>query len=345
MQKTKPAITIRQLAQATGVSVCTVNKALTGKPRISAQTRQKVMRAAERLGYHANPLARALSRRTLTLGVVYPKAWPRFYEPLVDGIRQRMKTLQDFNVTLSAHSVDGFSLGESAIASLQPLIKSRLDGLVACPGDATSDQLLWSFLKENQVPFVLLGNDIPDVPRLSTVRLDAKRCGRMVAELLGMITGRSPCALLVGNRALLDHREKIEGFSWEAAHFGIPVAGIAETHDDPAKAYPAIEQLLAEHPEVSGIYIATDNYEGVCRYLVEKGLVGKIKVIATGVFPEMKGLLNSGVVQAAVYQNMARQGQIALEILYQYLTDQPTVPGEILVEPRLVLRNNVDLWT
>jgi LacI family transcriptional regulator len=52
--------TIRDVAEAAGVSVSTVSKALNGQGKLRAETRERVLAAAHRLGFAPNPLAQGL---------------------------------------------------------------------------------------------------------------------------------------------------------------------------------------------------------------------------------------------------------------------------------------------
>ena len=58
----KKAVTIHDVAAAVGISAASVSRALSGKDRISAQTRQDVLEAAQELGYEANVQAQNLRR-------------------------------------------------------------------------------------------------------------------------------------------------------------------------------------------------------------------------------------------------------------------------------------------
>ena len=73
--------TIKDLARELGLSVCTINKALTGKKRISEETRRRVLEAAQRMDYRPNRLAQALVRRPVSIGIIYPENWPGFFGP------------------------------------------------------------------------------------------------------------------------------------------------------------------------------------------------------------------------------------------------------------------------
>jgi DNA-binding LacI/PurR family transcriptional regulator len=65
--------TVRDVAAVAGVSLTTVSHALNGKGRVDARTRARVLDAAKRIGYRANPTARSLrSGRTGILALVLP---------------------------------------------------------------------------------------------------------------------------------------------------------------------------------------------------------------------------------------------------------------------------------
>ena len=63
---------MKDIAQRCGVSVATVSKALNGQPDVGEETRERILAAAEKLGYMANAAARALkTNRTYNIGVLF----------------------------------------------------------------------------------------------------------------------------------------------------------------------------------------------------------------------------------------------------------------------------------
>lgn len=56
-------VSLRHVAAAAGVGVATASRALSGHPRVAAETRERVREVAERLGYRPNPLMAALGAR------------------------------------------------------------------------------------------------------------------------------------------------------------------------------------------------------------------------------------------------------------------------------------------
>lgn len=66
-------VTLRQLARRAGVSVTTASDSLSGRGRVQAETRQRLIDLAEELGYRANPAARSLRRGTANaIGLYLP---------------------------------------------------------------------------------------------------------------------------------------------------------------------------------------------------------------------------------------------------------------------------------
>jgi DNA-binding LacI/PurR family transcriptional regulator len=94
MTSAKKRCTIKDIAERSGVSISTVSLVLNGNPRISAATRDRVLKTIERLGYQPNRMARALAwRHTRTLAVLLPQLKHGFadvyFGEIVSGIYDR----------------------------------------------------------------------------------------------------------------------------------------------------------------------------------------------------------------------------------------------------------------
>jgi DNA-binding LacI/PurR family transcriptional regulator len=119
--------TIRQVAEAAGVSVATVSRVFAGSAAVSAERTRVVLDAAERLGYSPNAVAQSLaSGRNKLVSVLVPNlANPHFYglvkRMLHDADRDGYQLLMaDSDESVSAERTLGLSLLE------------RSDGLVMC---------------------------------------------------------------------------------------------------------------------------------------------------------------------------------------------------------------------
>jgi transcriptional regulator with XRE-family HTH domain len=98
--------TMRDIAELAGVSKSTVSRVLNDVPTrvpITAETRERVILAARKVGYRPNPLARGLrGAPTMLLGAVVrdiygyrpPRSWPRAFvwRSSSPEIRRRLET-------------------------------------------------------------------------------------------------------------------------------------------------------------------------------------------------------------------------------------------------------------
>lgn len=91
MDKSRPALTSRDLARLAGVSQSTVSRVLTNHPKVSAETRARVMRVLEEQDYSPNALARAMrTGRTDTVGVFVTRVTSPLHAALVDAIGRKL---------------------------------------------------------------------------------------------------------------------------------------------------------------------------------------------------------------------------------------------------------------
>lgn len=81
--------TIKDVAKRAQVSITSASYALNDTGTISADTRKRVLEAAEELNYHPNAFARHLKKRkTRTIGVFITRFGGLFYEEILEGIHE-----------------------------------------------------------------------------------------------------------------------------------------------------------------------------------------------------------------------------------------------------------------
>lgn len=92
----KAKVTIRDVAAKAGVSISSVHFALSGKSGVSDETREKIRRTAEELGYQPNTLASSLKRSTQRIAILVPSEDgdnQYYYPPMWRGIHDYLSTL------------------------------------------------------------------------------------------------------------------------------------------------------------------------------------------------------------------------------------------------------------
>jgi LacI family transcriptional regulator len=125
---TRPA-TISDLAAHLGVSSMTVHRAISGKPDISAKTRERILTEIERLGWRPNMAASGLrGGKTFTLGILVSNVAASFLPEILQGVN-RAAEARGYHTFVSVHEHD-LSRAERHLQTLQ---SKGVDGIVYYP--------------------------------------------------------------------------------------------------------------------------------------------------------------------------------------------------------------------
>lgn len=138
------------IAKKLNVTRITVSKALRNHPDISVEMKERVKKVAEELGYVPNLIAKNLtSKKTLTIGVVIPDLENSFFAYLVDKIIDSVseKNYHAF-ITVSREKQ------ENEKKNIKNLIGMRVDGLLVCVSQQTTDPDIFYEVKKMNIPLV-----------------------------------------------------------------------------------------------------------------------------------------------------------------------------------------------
>ncbi len=141
---------LEDVARIAGVSTATVSRVLNAPARVRPETRERVERAVERLGYTPHFGGRALaSNRTDTVGAVIPTMENAIF---ARGLQALQEDLADAGVTLLV-ATSNYDKAQEA-RQIQTLLARGVDGLVLV-GEARDDAV-YAYLAGRAAPFVLV---------------------------------------------------------------------------------------------------------------------------------------------------------------------------------------------
>jgi LacI family transcriptional regulator len=168
--------TIREVAAATGLSPAAVSYALRGI-QTSEETQERVRAAAEKLGYEAHPIARALaSGRTGMVGLLCGSLQDYWQQSLAVGIGRALLARERY-----ALIVDAVGDPERELTLARQLRDQRVDGLIVQPLDPSAD--LWAELAE-ALPVVSIGDALRGDNSQGEVVFDNRRGVTLALEHL-----------------------------------------------------------------------------------------------------------------------------------------------------------------
>jgi LacI family transcriptional regulator len=344
-QGIKPASGISAIAATLGISVATVHRALHNQGRISEKTRARVLRMADQMAYRPNLAARDLRlNRHFRISVHLPATIAAFFDALRAGIEEGAAPFRSA-LDLEFHTY--MRVPGQAEKSIQAALDAEVGGIITVPANTAEMAALVRAARNKRIPILCVSTDAPESGRLTAVTAHPLSCGAMAAEVLaGNMKRRSRAIVLAGDLVNLNQSEKVRGFRTMLAQAAttLSIAAVFETHDDPRLAAEGIRRLLKSVADVGGIYVSSANSLAPLAVLAEMGLLGKVPVVTTDLFPELVPFLRDGLVQATVYQCPELQGSLAIRVLYRYLMEGEAPPPSINVIPQLVMRSNLDLY-
>jgi LacI family transcriptional regulator len=254
-------IRIYDVALAAGVSVATASKALNDTGRMTAETRERVKRAAIDLGFRPNAMARGLlSKRSFTIGLLTNDTYGRFTLPLMAGISE---ALVDHGVSVFLCTIEDDPV--LAKIHVDAMLDKQVDGIIA--SGKRIDRRLPVDLSHLSVPVVYAFTDGPD-DSVRFVSDDAQGSREAVQWMAGL--GRNRIVHVTGPTSFASVQVRADAYS------EIIGAGAEILHGKWSEAWghEAVAQLWAGgSPYPDGIFCGNDQIaRGVVDALRERGV-------------------------------------------------------------------------
>ena len=240
----KPSLTIDDIARELGVSKTTVSRAISGKGRISAATRERVQAYIEEHNYKPNASAKSLAEsRTYNLALVLPRDFMKLDFPF---IRLAMSAIVDeaflmgYNVMLCLEAdTDHSSL-------VRTLDYRKVDGVILTR--TVEEDPITELLIRRDIPFATLGSLPLKHAGKAIVEADHDHLGGCCAFTKAVLSGSTaPTALLGNDLSYVVNQSRLSGFRKACQELNIPLdhTPIRMGINDLDGCREAVEDLLA----------------------------------------------------------------------------------------------------
>jgi LacI family transcriptional regulator len=241
--------TLREVAEATGLSTAAVSYALRGL-QVSEETKERVRRAAADLGYEANPIARALAGgQTGLVGVLCGSLEDLWQQQLAAGIGRELLARDRYALILDAGSDP-----KRELAIAHQLRDQRVDGLIVSPVDPSADG--WAALADT-MPIVSIGDSLAAARTAGEVLFDNRAGVTLALEHLAGL-GHRNIAVLTPSRASTPDRPAEVHVAAEAQRLGLTVAIVTSAHNLSAATATA-RRVLREPDRPTALFCFSDS--------------------------------------------------------------------------------------
>lgn len=332
-------VTIKDVAKKVGVSIATVSLVLHGNSRISPETRKKVLKAIEELGYRPSQLARGLvMRRTGNIGFVltedhFLRTEP-FYTRIFLGAEFGARD-SDFFILL-ATIPSRFSADD-----LMPrfILQENIDGLIVA---GKVPKTFLERLEEYHLPVAFV-DYYPAQGDASAVLIDnvdgAEQAVRHLIEL-----GHRKIAFVGGDPEHPSIRDRYMGYRMALEKAGLPfVADLVITNEQATgkkSGYRAMCRLLEKNVEFTALFACNDAMAiGVMECLKKRGIKIPEQVSIVGFDDiETDAFLDPPLTTISVPKY--DMGTEAMRLVQELMGGQSPKNKKILVPVKLVERNS-----
>ena len=338
------APTLEDVARVAGVSRATVSRVVNRTRNVDPAIQEAVRRAVAEVGYVPNSAARSLiTRRTGSVALVVSGAGEGmeeefrnqvftdpFFSRVINGVMGFLRPQGMHPVLMLAETAEA---REQVVAFLR---QGNADGAVVVSTHA--DDPLPELLVAAGQPAVLFARPARPVP-IGFVDVAHQEGARLAAQRL-FDNGCRRVVLISGPLDVRAARERRDGFLEATARHGVPVVPTAVGNFTQASGEAAMLWLLAEHPDLDGVFAANDLMaQGALHILREQGRRVPEDVSVIG-FDDSSAATASRPALTTVRQPVEEMAAEMTRMLLDRIEGVSTGPQSAIFDPVLVVRQS-----
>ena len=326
---------IMDVAKKAGVSITTVSRVLTNSPHpVNSKTRERVLLAAEALGFTPNALARALaSDKTNIVGIIVGDASDPYFATIVRGISDEAS--QNGYLTFICNSD---RVVENELNFLRLMRNYHVDGVIFAGGGLTDSAYLAQFpgllaeFDNRRVPVVVLGHHGFQAPMIS---IDNQKAAQEMTEyLIGL--GHRRIGFIAGPSSLTTSNIRTQGYIQALANHNIPFDPnlVMESNFTYEDGLQLADQMLKLDKHPTAIFGSNDQTAIGCLVGLKQRGVSVPKDISVVGFDDISAALYVDPPLTTIRVPMREMGLLSMKQLLCAINNEP-------IEPLLILHHEL----
>lgn len=333
-RKKSQNVTIIDVANECGVSYSTVSRVLNGFEHVKESTRQRVLVAADKLGYVANLQARSLAGgRTNIIGLVIPGLDNGYNGEVARGIDEELAKVKYDLMLYTTHR----HLNKES-DYVKSVYSGLTDGLLLLV--PLTPAIYLETLQQLQFPYVLI--DQYDDTGNSNVVDSTNWQGAYDATIYLINLGHRKIAHITGHILLNSAADRLDGYKTALADHHIPIREdyIIEGDFWQRKAYEITSRLLQLEDPPTAIFAANDlTAFGAMEAIRHAGLSIPEDISIIG-FDDVPQSLITYPKLTTVRQSLDKMGRVAVQLLIEQIENRDRPPRRITLATELIERES-----
>jgi LacI family transcriptional regulator len=335
--------TIADLARASKVSLSTVNRLLHGTGTVRHDTVERILNAADEIGFYGLGALRERKRDNLphrTLAFLMQQSHRPLYQLWAEALTEASLRRQD--VVVQPNVVFEDDLSPEAVSTNLLKMGETADAVAIITADHPLISQAIDELRSKGVPAVAFVTDLSAASRAGFVGTDNWKAGRTAAWFINQAAHEpgKVFPLIGSNRYQCQDISDASFRSYMREH--APHLNVTETlltYEEPENAYRIVRALMEEEGDLRGLFVNGGGISGVLRAMRELTPERQrtIHVVCRDIGPETRKGLSEGLITASLCHPLERMSHELVEVMLGRLEspesasiEQRIVPFEIL---------------
>lgn len=287
--------TIKDLARESGVSVATVDRVLNNRHRVRENTAQRVLMAAERIGYHAAGLIRQRmqeSMPTYRFHFILQKGEDYFYQQLGKAMEQAAANHPDINGEANVEFVADIVPGVLAEHLYAAADSADAIAIVAVNHSHVNKAI--DEIAAKGIPVFCLLSNVTAPGRAGFLGVDNRKRGRTAAWAISRLSKQpGRVGIMLGTHRYLGQEMSEVSFRSYLREYA-PMFTVMESIidlDDSKLAYEATVDMITSNPDLVGIFNAGGGVEGLIRAIRDEEVGDDLIVVCNEITPTTRDAL------------------------------------------------------
>lgn len=337
--------TAKDLAEAAGVSLATVDRVLNDRPNVSEKAARKVNEAIERIGFVRNPAAVVLARNKIyRFRFVLPSKGDEYLTQLLQRVDEARQTLRSDLTEVSVAQIatdDPYQLSRY-LASIDG---EQTDGVAVMAPESPQvrDALGRLMARGIHVVQFLAGQE--KLEAADFVGVDNFAAGATAGKIIGRFLGRDPAKIIIIAESMgaRDSIERRRGFDsiLNAQFPHLTALPSLETYGDERRANAVIRKVLEYNPDIGAAYVLSSESRVPVAAIAQCTDLRTLTVVVHERTPSSEQSLREDGIDAIIAQDPGHAVRSAVRILRARSDMREPIASQERIRIEVLLKENI----